>query len=275
MKIKLYDYQEDMKGRVEGELRLHRSVMAQMPTGTGKTYLLTAVIDSFVSNNPMEKVWIVAHRRELVSQIDETVRKSHSYSASNTSSLLSSVKAMSIQWLMRHYDEIEEEPGMIVIDEAHHALAKTYKEMWERFPKAKFLGLTATPCRLNGKGFTDLFDVLVQSWSVPEFISKGRLATYDFVSAKFLGLTATPCRLNGKGFTDLFDVLVQSWSVPEFISKGRLATYDFVSIKSDGMTQRLIDSLQKRGADGDYQNKEMDMLLNKMVTTRTRKWICC
>ena len=214
--IKLFDYQEDMKERIEKALRLHRSVMAQMPTGTGKTYLLTAVIDSFVSNNPMEKVWIVAHRRELVSQIDETVRKFHSYSASNTSSLLSSVKAMSIQWLMRHYDEIEEEPGMIVIDEAHHALAKTYKEMWERFPKAKFLGLTATPCRLNGKGFTDLFDVLVQSWDVPEFISMGRLATYDFVS-----------------------------------------------IKSDGVTQRLIDSLQKRGADGDYQNKEMDMLLNK------------
>ena len=214
--IKLFDYQEDMKERIEKALHLHRSVMAQMPTGTGKTYLLTAVIDSFVSNNPMEKVWIVAHRRELVSQIDETVRKFHSYSASNTSSLLLSVKAMSIQWLMRHYDEIEEEPGMIVIDEAHHALAKTYKEMWKRFPNAKFLGLTATPCRLNGKGFTDLFDVLVQSWSVPEFISKGRLATYDFVS-----------------------------------------------IKSDGVTQRLIDSLQKRGADGDYQNKEMDMLLNK------------
>ena len=214
--IKLFDYQEDMKERIEKALRLHRSVMAQMPTGTGKTYLLTAVIDSFVSNNPKEKVWIVAHRRELVSQIDETVRKFHSYSASNTSSLLSSVKAVAIQWLSKHYNEIEEEPGMIVIDEAHHALAKTYKEMWERFPKAKFLGLTATPCRLNGKGFTDLFDVLVQSWAVPEFISKGRLATYDFVS-----------------------------------------------IKSDGVTQRLIDSLQKRGADGDYQNKEMDMLLNK------------
>ena len=214
-KIELFDYQEDMKSRIEKALCLHRSVMAQMPTGTGKTYLLTAVIDSFVRANSKAKVWIVAHRRELVSQIDETVRKFHSYSSA-TSSLLSSVKAMSIQWLMKHYDEIEEEPGLIVIDEAHHALAKTYKEMWERFPKAKFLGLTATPCRLNGKGFTDLFDVLVQSWGVPEFISKGRLATYDFVS-----------------------------------------------IKSDGVTQRLIDSLQKRGADGDYQNKEMDMLLNK------------
>lgn len=214
--IKLFDYQEDMKERIEKALRLHRSVMAQMPTGTGKTYLLTATIDSFVEDNPNTKVWIVAHRKELVSQIEETIKKFYSYSSSKNKSLLVSVKAMSIQWLARHYNEIEEEPGMIVIDEAHHALAKTYKEMWERFPKAKFLGLTATPCRLNGKGFMDLFDVLVQSWNIPEFISKGRLATYDFVS-----------------------------------------------IKSDGVTQRLIDSLQKRGADGDYQNKEMDMLLNK------------
>ena len=214
--IKLFDYQEDMKERIEKALRLYRSVMVQMPTGTGKTYLLTAAIDSFVKANPDTKVWIVAHRRELVSQIEETIKRFYSYSSSKNTSLLVSVKAMSIQWLSRHYNEIEEEPGMIVIDEAHHALAKTYKEMWKRFPKAKFLGLTATPCRLNGKGFMDLFDVLVQSWNIPEFISKGRLATYDFVS-----------------------------------------------IKSDGVTQRLIDSLQKRGADGDYQNKEMDMLLNK------------
>ena len=301
--IKLFDYQEDMKERIEKALRLHRSVMAQMPTGTGKTVLLASVVESFLREHSNCNVWIVAHRRELVSQIQETIERvfskitpslftikegnfskthpssltlkggstSHpdpltlrgeggnrptrcseplrskvggpskvspdcagwdrlgatclrpadglgatSASSVNPNSDMMPIKAVSIQWLSKHYDEIEEEPGMIVIDEAHHALAKTYKGMWDRFPKAKFLGLTATPCRLNGKGFTDLFDVLVQSWSVPEFISKGRLATYDFVS-----------------------------------------------IKSDGVTQRLIDSLQKRGADGDYQNKEMDMLLNK------------
>ncbi|MEH2892923.1 DEAD/DEAH box helicase family protein [Segatella copri] len=315
--IKLFDYQEDMKERIEKALRLHRSVMAQMPTGTGKTVLLASVVESFLSEHSNCNVWIVAHRRELVSQIRETIERafskthpssltikedfsnhpvnsskitpslftlkegstSHpdpltlrgeggnrptrcseplrskvggpskvspdcagwdrlgatclraadgladgaadrlgatSASSVNPTSDMMPIKAVSIQWLAKHYDEIEEEPGMIVIDEAHHALAKTYKEMWERFPNAKFLGLTATPCRLNGKGFTDLFDVLVQSWGIPEFISKGRLATYDFVS-----------------------------------------------IKSDGVTQRLIDSLQKRGADGDYQNKEMDMLLNK------------
>ena len=262
--IKLFDYQKDMKERIEKALRLHRSVMAQMPTGTGKTVLLASVVESFLREHSNCHVWIVAHRRELVSQIRETIERVFSNitpslftlkegSTSHPDPLSSGareetapprrseplrskvggpskvspdclsagafnvpIKAVSIQWLSKHYGEIEEEPGMIVIDEAHHALAKTYKEMWERFPKAKFLGLTATPCRLNGKGFTDLFDILVQSWSVPEFISKGRLATYDFVS-----------------------------------------------IKSDGVTQRLIDSLQKRGADGDYQNKEMDMLLNK------------
>ena len=232
--MKLFDYQKDMVMRIEKAFRLYRSVMAQMPTGTGKTVVLASVVESFLGEHPLKSVWIVAHRRELVSQIQETIERvfpnrlaeKEDGSSDNLiekpldSSLFtlrsSLIKAMSIQWLARHYDEIGEEPGMIVIDEAHHALAKTYKEMWDRFPKAKFLGLTATPCRLNGKGFTDLFDVLVQSWSVPEFISKGRLATYDFVS-----------------------------------------------IKSNGVTQRLIDSLQKRGADGDYQNKEMDMLLNK------------
>ena len=289
--IKLFDYQEDMKERIEKALRLHRSVMAQMPTGTGKTVLLASVVESFLREHSNCHVWIVAHRRELVSQIKDTLNKfllnfsfsnhpvplskegstfspspsssgsgdvtapprrseplrskdggpskvspdcagwdrlddiclrptdglgATSTSSVNPASDMMPIKAVSIQWLSKHYDEIEEEPGMIVIDEAHHALAKTYKGMWDRFPKAKFLGLTATPCRLNGKGFTDLFDVLVQSWSVPEFISKGRLATYDFVS-----------------------------------------------IKSDGVTQGLIDSLQKRGADGDYQNKEMDRVLNK------------
>ena len=209
-KIKLFDYQEDMKSRIEKMLCLHRSVMVQMPTGTGKTHLLAAIVKSEERRVKNSCVWIVAHRRELVAQINETLARY------GISPMGKRVKALSSQWLSRHYDEIDEAPGMIVIDEAHHALAKTYKEMWERFPNAKFLGLTATPCRLNGKGFTDLFDVLVQSWNIPEFISKGRLVTYDFVS-----------------------------------------------IKADGETQRLIDSLLKRGADGDYQNKEMDMLLNK------------
>ena len=73
--IKLFDYQEDMKKRIEKALRLHRSVMAQMPTGTGKTVLLASVVESFLREHSNCHVWIVAHRRELVSQIRETIER--------------------------------------------------------------------------------------------------------------------------------------------------------------------------------------------------------
>ena len=83
--IKLFDYQEDMKERIEKALRLHQSVMVQMPTGTGKTILLAEVVKSEklkASEEKSEKlkvknpcVWIVVHRRELVEQIKETLAK--------------------------------------------------------------------------------------------------------------------------------------------------------------------------------------------------------
>ena len=46
------------------------------------------------------------------------------------------------------------------------------QELWKRYPEARKLGMTATPCRLNGKGFTDLFDALITSWSIAEFIER-------------------------------------------------------------------------------------------------------
>ena len=276
--IQLFDYQEDMVKRVQEAFRHHDSVMVQMPTGTGKTMVLANIVFSFLEkcNNP---IWIVAHRRELVSQIKNTLNKSlfifsktHpssltlkggstafpkplspqgtgdvtalrcseplrskvggaskpspdclSASASKEASKVSPkclsagalIKVISIQWLSRHYGEMEEKPGLIVIDEAHHALAETYAEVMNAYPKAKKLGLTATPYRLNGKGFTDLFDTLLCSWSMERFIAEGRLSLYDYYS-----------------------------------------------IKPDSAAQLQIDSLQKRGADGDYQQKELNEVMD-------------
>ena len=276
--IQLFDYQEDMVKRVQEAFKHHDAVMVQMPTGTGKTMVLANIVFSFLekSNNP---IWIVAHRRELVSQIKETLNKSLLiFSKTHPSSLtlkggstafpkplspqgtgdvtalrcseplrskvggpskvspdclsagalkgvskvspdcLSAsalIKVTSIQWLAKHYREMEEKPGLIVIDEAHHALAETYAEVMNTYPKAKKLGLTATPYRLNGKGFTDLFDTLLCSWSMEKFIAEGRLSLYDYYS-----------------------------------------------IKPDSADQLLIDSLQKRGADGDYQQKELNEVMD-------------
>ena len=139
----LRDYQQEMKLRLFEEWELHRSVMVQMPTGTGKTHLLAAVVKEFLCGGGVGmRVWIVAHRRELVEQIEETVAR---YGMRKEDG---SVKVMSIQWLSRNRKAMDGQPDLIVIDEAHHALAETYRELWKKYPEARKLGMTATPCRL-------------------------------------------------------------------------------------------------------------------------------
>ena len=211
--IKLFDYQEDMKERIEKAFESHQSVMVQMPTGTGKTILLAEVVKSEKLKGKNPCVWIVVHRRELVEQIKETLAKQLDSSLFTLHSSL--IKVFSIQWLSKHYHELEEKPSLIIIDEAHHAVAKTYKEVMDAYPEAKKLGLTATPCRLTKRGFTDLFDVLLQSWSVKKFIADG-------------------------------------W----------LSLYDYMSIREDSEDWRLVNSLKKRGADGDFSLREMSEKLN-------------
>ena len=205
-------------------------MLVQMPTGTGKTVVLAEIVNEElrirneelrirneelrIRNGGAGEVWIVAHRRELVEQIEEMVAR---YGMSPSERI---VRVLSIQWLSRHWDDMKnEQPRLIIIDEAHHALAETYRELWRRFPDAKKLGMTATPCRLNGRGFTDLFDVMVASDGIADFIRQG-------------------------------------W----------LSAFDYVSIRPDSEDQRLIDGLEKRGADGDFQVKEMDAVLNKQPT---------
>ena len=179
-----------MKERIDVAFRSYRSVMVQMPTGTGKTVLLSEVVKSEEQRVKNPWVWIVVHRRELVEQIRDTLDTMLScpYSTLDTTSPLlsenSRIKVMSIQWLSRHYQDMAEKPSLIVIDEAHHAVAKTYAEVMNAYPEAKKLGVTATPCRLNKKGFTDLFEVLLQSWSTKKFIADGRLSLYDYMSIK-------------------------------------------------------------------------------------------
>lgn len=180
--IRLYDYQVEMKRRIEAAFKSHQSVMVQMPTGTGKTYLLASCVYEWMAHHGGE-VWIVAHRRELVEQIQETINRLIDFmGASGTRRPLSQLRVVSIQWLSRHFKEMEVSPSLIVIDEAHHALAKTYAELMKAFPLAKKLGVTATPCRLTRKGFKDLFEVLLMAKPISDFIKEGYLADFDYVS---------------------------------------------------------------------------------------------
>ncbi len=208
MAIRLYDYQREMKESVLEAFGSHDSVMCQMPTGTGKTHVLASVVSAFAAG---KTVWVIAHRKELTGQIQRTWEAFYQRKANAPM-----VRVMSIQWLARNWDKVAaESPAMIVIDEAHHALAATYRELFARFPFAKKLGMTATPYRLSGEGFTDLFDILLQSKSIPEFITMKRLSLFDY------------------------------YAVPQ-----------------NSKIRRQIALLKKRGADGDYQTKELELSLN-------------
>ena len=299
----LRDYQREMLGRIQEAWGRYRSVMVQMPTGTGKTLILAEVIRQEMWNEELGMrngnsfgILIVAHRRELIEQIRETLRavgirneelgmRNCDYSAAEDGA--GKVVVTSIQKLARRVgpadleapaergtaimqgeinvpqktqkpqksfitgryaqnltksdSKLEKnkisaisaisagdedfEPGLVIVDEAHHAVAKSYRWMWERWPKAKFLGLTATPCRLNQTGFTDLFDTLLQSWSIQEFIDKG-------------------------------------W----------LSDFEYISVTPDNEMVERIRGLKKRGVDGDYQTKEMATVMDAPESIEHLYW---
>lgn len=211
--IMLRDYQIEICEKVNEAFGKHRSVMMQMPTGTGKTVVLASLVKQYLNRDADCAVLIVAHRIELIEQtgaflshfgIDYGVIAGGKWPA-----VFKRVMVASVQTLSKNLD-IDLAPSLVVIDEAHHTLAKTYQMLWAAWPEAKFLGLTATPYRMSGDGFTDLFEVLVDSWSVKQFIADG-------------------------------------W----------LSPYDYYSIRPDSEEQQEIDSLKKRGADGDFQMKEL------------------
>ena len=211
----LRDYQQSMLQDLRRTWKRHQSMMVQMPTGTGKTHLMAAVICDHADKG----VLVVAHRIELIGQISRTLSAfgiEHGLIVSGSEADTGKpVQVASIQTLARRMDETLLNPALVIVDEAHHALAKTYRMLWERWTKARFLGLTATPCRLNNAPFTDLFQKLLQSYSIQEFIDRGWLADFDYVSA---------------------------------------------SPDSEAMKQ--VRALKKRGADGDYQVREMATVMD-------------
>lgn len=243
-KYKLYDYQQEMLDSIISVLtkpkeqtffdrtanrrrRSGSSVMVQMPTGTGKTYVMAALVRWALENlkagrqkdgEPSDgEVWIVAHRRELVEQIQETLDK-FSLMYGDTQMALKTrtrIRVVSIQWLNRHVGELEGKPCLIIVDEAHHAIADSYQDLFTLFPCAHKVGMTATPCRMKKESFTKLFAKLLTSPSTKDFIRRGYLAPYDYVVI------------------------------------GRFS-----------QQQITIDALNARGADGDYSIKEMDEKLN-------------
>lgn len=177
--IELRPYQLDLIERCRVAYRSgKRRVCLQAPTGGGKT-----VIFSFVSKSAVSKklhVLVLAHRSEILDQIEATLRKvgvpAGIVRANQHNPCLNGVTVASVQTLVRRFDRVPT-PDLVIVDECHHAVAGTWAEVFAQYPKANFLGVTATPERLDGRGLGEMFDELIVGPSVQQLMDQKFLAT--------------------------------------------------------------------------------------------------
>ena len=168
-----------------------RRVLFVLPTGGGKTVVFAHVASGAAARG--RRVVIVVHRRELLRQASRALANAgvaHGLIAAGTPETAASVQVASVDTLVRRLDRV----GLfdlVVIDEAHHAVAGTWVRMLEAFPEAFVLGVTATPERLDGRGLGGVFDAMVSGPSVADLTAAGWL-----VPAK---VYAPPARIDLSG----------------------------------------------------------------------------
>jgi superfamily II DNA or RNA helicase len=175
--MKLRDYQERDADRLREAMRSSRRVLYVAPTGSGKTVLFAHVAHAAAAKG--KRVLVLLHRIELVKQ---TVAKLEAFdvaaglvTARCTERLDAGVIVAAVQTL----DRRQTDPGridLVVVDEAHHAVASIWERVLGRFEGAHLLGVTATPERLDGKGLADVFDIMIEGPDVAWLAEHGHLA---------------------------------------------------------------------------------------------------
>jgi superfamily II DNA or RNA helicase len=163
-------------GRVHAEIAAgRRRILLVAPTGSGKTVIAAAVVADAVSRGL--RVLFLAHRRELINQAS---RKLHAAGVVDHAIILPGfpmrlgepVQVASIASLharMIRSAAIDRLPAdVIVVDEAHHCRARSYRQILDTYPNAVIIGLTATPCRGDGRGLGGIFEVLIEASTVAE-----------------------------------------------------------------------------------------------------------
>ncbi len=178
----LRPYQSGLIQDVREELRTHRRVVLQAPTGSGKTVLTAHMIREAARRD--RSAWFIVHRKELLDQTSAALWASdvsHGTIAGGRTITKDLVQVASIQTLVRRLERVQP-PDLIIVDEAHHTAAASYRTVLDHCPRSYVVGLTATPCRTDGRGLDDLFEALVLGPSVQDLTARGYLAPYRIVA---------------------------------------------------------------------------------------------
>lgn len=254
--ILLRPYQNKMVSAIIKAFESHRSVMCQMPTGTGKTEVFIAVIQKFMADFPDRKILVIVHRKELLSQAVDRLRKNAGILAGTIESGQSVAQEHTVHVGMIGSlgRDIDFQRSLVVIDEAHHSKAEGYIKHIERLMddgEAKLLGVTATPARLDGKRLSDVYETLLVSPSISTFIKDKYLSKIRYYGIRNIELQ----KLSYSIFMDDFDtnsasslmrspkILAETLSAYESFAKGRKTLIFCVDIAhSKAVLQKFKDA---------------------------------
>lgn len=174
----LRDYQQAMIDACRESLKTHRAPLLVAPTGAGKTALTVAMMATAASRGKTSMFMV--HRDTLLLQTSRALwqqKLEHGLIASGRAMSQLPVQVASVQTLVRRLSRVKC-PDLIVVDEAHRAAADTYRKILDAYPRAKVVGLTATPQRTDGKGLSDVFDDMVLGPDIGWMIENQWLCPY-------------------------------------------------------------------------------------------------
>ena len=159
-----------------------RAPLYVLPTGGGKTRMFSAIAHG--ASLKGNRVYILSHRQELIDQISDALEAAdtpHGFIAAGYPRADYPVQIASVQTLVRRLSAVAQ-PDLVIIDEAHHARSDTFQRIISEWPRAKLLGVTATPVRLSGEGLGEIFDTLIVGPPMAELIAQGYLSNYRLFS---------------------------------------------------------------------------------------------
>jgi superfamily II DNA or RNA helicase len=181
LNLQLRPYQETIVSDLRRAYREgSRAVLLASPTGSGKTAVFAYITEGAARRG--NRVMILVHRQELLSQCSGALTDlgvPHGMIAPNRTMTYDPVQVASVQTLVRRLQKTPA-PNLIIVDEAHHAAAGSWRRIIEHYRKSLILGVTATPVRLDGQGLGvetgGYFDRMVLGPSVRELIEQGYLS---------------------------------------------------------------------------------------------------
>ena len=175
----LRPYQEELVQQVRDAWRHGKQAPCiVLPCGGGKSVIVAEIAKRTTGNG--RRVLFLVHRQELCEQITNTFRK--------WGVDMLRCQIMMVQTAARRIAKLPE-PSLIITDENHHSLAKSYQSVYDAFPHAYRVGVTATPVRLDGSGLGDVNDALIQGVSAKWLIQNRFLSPYDYYAPSLVDLT--------------------------------------------------------------------------------------